>query len=220
MAEPRWTTAVFDLDGTLIDTIRLIVDSYQYMFEKVLGHRWEDEDEIKSWIGTPLLKTFERVKPGHSEEMLSVYHEFNLSRAPEYIRAYDGIPAMFAALRAAGVKYGVATSKLRFSAELGLDIAGLSDVPLLVAADDVTEHKPSPVPLLKSIELLAGDPARSVYVGDSSVDLQAAHNAGMAAVGVTWGAMSAADLAEEHPTHLVSTAAELTVLITGAEGEK
>lgn len=207
---------VFDLDGTLIDSIGLIVHSYQHTFETMLGRRHDDEDEIRSWIGTPLLTVFERLVPGRAEEMYTIYNEWNIAHTEEYVHAYEGIHELLVALEAAGVPAGIATSKRRPAAHLGLSVAGLTEVvPLLVSADEVTEHKPKAAPLLLAVSKLGGDVSRSVYVGDSVVDLQAARNAGMASVAVTWGASPRALLAAEEPTFIVDTPSELTALAIG-----
>lgn len=217
MADSRWPTVVFDLDGTLIDTIRLIVDSYQYTLESVLGRRWPDEDEIQTWIGTPLLKIFDRLAPGRAEELVEVYTTWNLDHTADYVAPYPGVKHLLESLTAAGVATGVATSKRRVAAELGISLCELTDdIALLVTAEDVPRHKPHPEPLLRAVELLEGDPATAVYVGDSAVDIQSAHRAGMDSVAVTWGAFPADKLAQENPTHQVNSVDQLAALVLGS----
>ncbi|WP_028708291.1 HAD family hydrolase [Propionicicella superfundia] len=219
MGTPRWPTVVFDLDGTLLDSVDLIIDSYQHTFREILGHPWDDVTEVRSWIGTGLRIVFGRILPGRADEMVDVYTRWNIANTARYVRAYPGILGMLADLSAAGVRTGVATSKRRPAAELGMACAGLAErVPLLVTGDDVTSFKPEPEPLWKAVAALGGDTAAAAYVGDAVVDVRAARNAGMAAVAVAWGAGEDADLAAEHPGHVVATATDLTALVLGPRG--
>lgn len=218
MGEPRWPTVVFDLDGTLLDSVALIVDSYQHTFRTMLGHSWDDVVEIRSWIGTPLVVVFERILPGRAEEMIDVYTRWNIANTPRYVRPYPGVLDMLTALTDAGVDIGVATSKRRPAAEAGMAHAGLTDrVPLLVTGDDTTTFKPEPEPLRKAVSLLGGHPETSAYVGDAVVDIRAARNAGMSAVAVEWGAGEDAALRGAGPGYVVATATDLTTLVLRGE---
>jgi len=212
---PRWPVVIFDLDGTLIDSIGLIVASYQYAFRTVLGHE-EDEARIKTWIGQSLIGTMREHYPDHADELFETYTTWNEAHTPEMIREYPGVPELVSSLVDSGVRVGAATSKRRGQAQWGLDLARLGDlVPLLVAHEDVDAHKPDPAPLLLAAEKLGAAPGQgmSVYVGDAAVDVLAAHNAGMDSVGCTWGAGAESDLIEASPTALVTSVAELRAVL-------
>ena len=208
-AGPRWPVVLLDVDGTLVDSIGLIVESYQYAFRTVLGHPW-DEAEIKTWIGQSLYESMRRDFPDHADELVAAYREWNHAHADERQSGYPGMRELVVDLGAAGVRMGAVTSKRRPSAQRSLDVAGLTDlVPLLIAHDDVDECKPSPKPLLAALKELGGRPAECVYVGDAVVDVQAAKHAEMSAVAVTWGAGTKKALEEAAPTAICDTAAEL-----------
>jgi pyrophosphatase PpaX len=185
---PRWPCVVFDLDGTLVDTIDLIVDSYQYAFETVLGSL-EDEARIRAWIGQPLIRAFREASPQDAERLYETYLEWNQANTERLIRRYAGIDRLLRDLSEAGVVVAAATSKRRASAEMAADLTGLSShLDVLVTMEDTILHKPDPEPLLLAVNRLGATPDQAVYVGDAIVDVQAARNAGMAAVAVTWGA--------------------------------
>ena len=185
---PRWPTVVFDLDGTLADTLPLIIASYQHTFRTVLGHE-EDPDRIRTWIGRTLPEIFTTYYRDHADELLATYLEWNDAHTEDLIRGFDGVRDVLADLSAAGLALGVATSKRRASARQAMDLLGLSEhLPVLVAMEDVETHKPDPAPLLLAVERLGGDPAAAVYVGDAVVDVRAGQAAGMATAAVTWGA--------------------------------
>lgn len=205
---PRWPVILFDLDGTLADTINLIVTSYQHAFREVIGREW-DPVEIKTWIGTSLIDAFRAaLGPELGQRAFEVYTTFNEANTVRLIRGYDGVPLLLADLTAAGVRCGVVTSKRRGQAQRAIDLCGL-DVPLLIAHEDVEAHKPDPRPLLKGLELLQGTVDTAVYVGDAAVDTIAAHRAGLDAIAVTWGAGARADIETAQPLMICDTVAQM-----------
>lgn len=209
MLTPRWPVVLFDLDGTLADTIGLIVASYNHAFRQVMGTE-RDEAEIRAWIGRPLLESFARVAPEHAEELDRVYREWNIEHTLDLLHDYPGLSELLVDLGDAGVRTGVVTSKRRETAVLALRGVGIEGlIPLLATLEDTERHKPLPDPLLHAASLLGADPRDCVYVGDAAVDIEAAHAAGMAAVGVTWGAGLPDDLEAARPDAVVGSAHEL-----------
>jgi pyrophosphatase PpaX len=213
VSSPRWPYVVFDLDGTVVNTIPLIIASYQHAMRDVLGEV-PSAAEARSWIGEPLYTTFGARHPERARELIDSYVAWNAAHLPELLQDFPGTPELLAGLRDAGVTIGVATSKRRVSAENTLRHAGLTDLlEVTVAMDDTDAHKPSPEPLLLALERLGGRPGEAVYVGDAGVDVLAARAAGMASVAVTWGAAARADLEAAEPDVLVDTVAELQSLL-------
>lgn len=213
MRTPLWPNVLFDLDGTLADTIGLIVTSYNHAMSTVIGQT-RDPDEIRSWIGRPLVETFEDVDPVRAGELDRVYREWNLANTHRLIRRYDGVAELIEALTEAGVRTGVVTSKRRATARTALDAVGLSGgIPLLAGLEDTATHKPGPEPLLYAAKALDAAPVDCVYVGDAAVDVLAARAAGMASVGVTWGAGLRASLVAAAPDALVDTVVDLSALL-------
>ncbi len=212
----RWPVAIFDLDGTLADTVNLIVESYQHAFRTVIG-REEDPEVIRSWIGRPLATAFGDHSPEHADELYETYLAWNADNTERLIRSYDGAREVLASLGTAGVKVGVATSKRRDSAQQAMDLLGLTEhVSVLVGLEDSELHKPDPTPLLLALERLdESDPSRAVYVGDAVVDVLAGKAAGMATVSVTWGAGVRGALEKVRPDGIADTPAQLAdVLLT------
>ena len=215
MSNPRWSTAVFDLDGTLADTINLIVESYQHAFRTVIG-RVEDPDVIRSWIGRPLIDAFRDHSPEHADELYATYLQWNTDNTERLIRTYDGVIEVLGDLSAAGVHVGIATSKRRASATQAMDLLGISQhVDVLVAMEDTERHKPDPTPLLLALERMGRSSNAAVYVGDAVVDVLAGKAAGMDTIAVTWGAGLPDVLATVKPTAVVTTADELRSAILG-----
>jgi len=211
----RHRVVLFDLDGTLADTIPLIVASYQHAFRTVLAEEVE-EGRARAWIGRPLLPALLEESPEHGHELDRVYREWNLANTPSLIRRYPGVPELLAQLTAAGVTCAVATSKRRETARLALVGVGIDHLVDVVAGlEDTAAHKPAPDPLLFAAASLGVDPAHCVYVGDATVDVLAARAAGMAAVAVTWGAGEREALVAAGPDALVDTVADLATYLLG-----
>jgi pyrophosphatase PpaX len=207
---------LFDLDGTLADTIPLIVASYQHAFRAVLGEEVA-EARARAWIGRPLLPALREESPEHGDELDRVYREWNLANTAALIRRYAGVPELLADLTAAGITCAVATSKRRETARIALVGVGIDHLVDVVAAlEDTTAHKPAPDPLLHAAATLGVEPADCVYVGDATVDMLAARAAGMAAVAVTWGAGERDALRATGPDAVVDTVADLATYLLGS----
>lgn len=199
----------------MVNTIPLIIASYDYAMRHVLGERVGPE-EARGWIGQTLYDTFHARYPEDADALISAYIEFNLASMQTMLEQYSGMRQLLTDLVSSGVRIGVATSKRRSSAEITLRYSGLEDViPVTVAMDDTERHKPHPDPLLLALERLGADPAQTVYIGDAVVDVQAAHAAGLPAISVSWGAVDAAVLTAAQPEHLVSEMDELRHLLLG-----
>ncbi|WP_392544334.1 HAD family hydrolase [Oryzobacter telluris] len=215
MTTPRWRTVIFDLDGTLADTIPLIVASYQHAFRTVLGEEVE-EARARAWIGRPLLAALLEESPERGVDLDLAYREWNLANTARLIRRYDGVPELLEALDAAGVRSAVATSKRRETAQLALDGVGIAHlVEVAAGLEDTDRHKPEPDPLLHAASALGVDPATCVYVGDATVDVLAAKAAGMAAVAVTWGAGERGALEAAGPEVVLDTVPDLQAYLLG-----
>ena len=204
---------VFDVDGTVADTVALIIASYDHAVNSVLGFH-PDPALCRSWIGQTLADTFTRHWPSQADVLIATYRAFNETHHDELVKPYPGVSELLSALTAAGITTGVATAKGRRGAERSLRVLGLP-ITVTVAMEDTVTHKPDPAPLLLALERLGGVPSRAVYVGDAVVDVQVAKAAGMASIAVTWGAGDPAALVAAEPTALASTADELRALLLG-----
>lgn len=211
----RWQTIFFDLDGTLADTIPLIVASYQHAFREVRGEEIDDA-RARAWIGRPLLAALLEEDPERGHDLDRTYREWNLANTERLIRRYAGVPEMLATLTAAGANLHIVTSKRRDTARLALAGVGIDHlIDVAGGLEDTVKHKPDPEPLVAAAARLGVDPATAVYVGDATVDILAARGAGMAAIAVTWGAGEREALEATTPDTIVDTVDELTAYLLG-----
>ncbi len=197
--------ALFDFDGTLVDTTELIYQSMRHATGEVLGKDLPREILLAN-VGQPLPRQMELIDAERAEALLESYRLHNEEHHDALIQAFPGVEDSLARLRSAGVRVAVVTSKRRFSVEMALTrFPGLGEVVnRFVTMEDTTGHKPDPEPLLKGLELLGHiPPEAAAYVGDSPFDVAAARAAGVTSVAVSWGAFSEDTLREAEPDHLV-----------------
>lgn len=214
--KPKRDVALFDLDGTVLDTYAPILESMRYATKTVFGEALPDS-KLVSLVGQPLatqMQAFAAERGCGSEvadELTRVYREYNERDLDEKSFPFPGIPEAIASLKNAGFTVGVVTSKRAVLATKSLKAHGLFDVFACVnGAEDSTAHKPDPDPLLTAAKKLGVSPDRCVYVGDSPYDLQAAHAANMPCVGVAWGKFFGREiLLEQMPSVLIASPEEL-----------
>jgi len=208
---PPYRTLLFDLDGTLIDSIGLIVDSYHHTMAAHGLPPLPDEYWTRG-TGTPLRV---QLAPFVSEQLpvevlIATYREYNLANHDARVRAFPGVTDAITRLHAGGCRLGLVTSKNRQGSLRGLGVAGIAHAfELIVTADDVVHPKPHPEPVLRALEGLGAEPDECVYVGDSVHDLESGRAAGVATAAVVWGAMPRQALASARPDHWIETAADL-----------
>lgn len=208
---PQMSTVLFDLDGTLIDSVRLILDSYHHTLAR---HRLPPRDDAfwLAGLGTPLRVQFREwaSDPVQLEEMIATYREYNLSHHDDMVTVYAGVPAMIGAIRRAGLRTGLVTSKNRPGALRGLAHVGLADtMDVIVGADEVANPKPHPEPVRLALRLLGADAPSAAYVGDSIHDMESGRAAGVLTAAVLWGPFGREDLAPAGPDHWLERPGDL-----------
>jgi pyrophosphatase PpaX len=215
--------ALFDLDGTLIDTTELILQSFAHAFDAHLPGRLPTRADLVSTFGRSLPAALlelavlngaadpERL----ADEMLTTYRDFQKVHHDTLIQPFDGIAEMLAALDARGYRLGVVTSKMQHFARRGMRIFDLEKYfDVAVFHDDVTRHKPDPEPLLEAARRAAVDPRNAFYIGDSIHDVVAGRAAGMTTVAVLWGPFERDVLEGVQPAHIVTKPDDLLALLT------
>ncbi len=199
----------FDLDGTLIDPIPLIMESFRHTMRIHLGAA-ADDAVWRAGFGRPLrpqLRRFAR-DDHHAAQMVDTYRAYTNAHHDRLLKSYTGMTELLAALRHAGVRLAVVTSKTHALARRGLRCCGLSEqFGVLVGADDVSRHKPHPAPVVAAPATLSADPVDAVFIGDSPHDIQAGHAAGVLTAAALWGAFTREVLARGMPDHWLSTPA-------------
>jgi phosphoglycolate phosphatase len=219
-----YNLAIFDFDGTLVDSAPGIIDVMKDVVEENnLPPRILEEWRVL--IGVPLMRQMEIVFPDESEEywlrLATRYREIYDSKTIEICPLFPGLKNMLERLKNAGIKITIASSKRRPLVQIVLDHHDLAKYfTLLIGAQDVANHKPHPESVFKTLEKLQMRPDEAVVIGDSSYDLDMARNAGVEAIGVTTGVHSADVLAKSEPKYIVKGLDEvLPIILNGRNGK-
>ena len=208
-------TILFDLDGTLIDSVRLILDSYHHTLQ-VHGLPARTDEEWLRGVGTPLRAQFTEWDGtgGAVDAMIATYRDYNVQHHDAMVTVYPGVVELVVALRAAGRRTGLVTSKNRQGALRGLRLVGLDAlIDVLVCADDVVNAKPHPEPVEKAVALLDADPATTVFVGDSIHDMYSGRAAGVRTAAALWGPFGRGHLEDATPDYWLEQPDDLRRLV-------
>jgi len=218
---------LFDLDGTLVDTIPLILACYEHTLRAHLPGYDPGRRVIISNLGRSLddiLMDYARdagaADPAAAgREMLQTYRAFQRVHLPLLIRPYEGVREMLEGLRARGLTLGVVTSKVEWAARETYERYGLDRfLSIEVFHDDTVRHKPDPEPLQHAAEKGGLEAARTVYVGDSVHDMAAGRAAGMRTIGALWGPSGREELLGAGADEIAERPQDVLHLIGGPEG--
>jgi HAD superfamily hydrolase (TIGR01549 family) len=209
----NFKAVLFDVDGTLVDSMGKITNGLGDAYEKLTGKRPEDAT-IRGLIGLPLNVQLRKYgKPDATDEEMEEMIQYTISRYEHHKHLEHEIPQAIEVLKfchLAGLKTALVTSKN--SAEMAMfapHFSGMEYVDASVSASDVAQPKPHPECVLRACELLNVAPQDSLYIGDSIFDMQCARAAGSTPVAVAYGSVTASDLAGEMPALLLETPEDL-----------
>lgn len=204
---------LFDLDGTLLDTNELIIQSFQHTYKMHLNKQVDKEDIIKNF-GEILKITLDREFGEDSEKAIKTYRNFQTGNFEKLITIQKGVREGIIELDRQGYKLGIVTSRLNDSAIKGLKHFGLMDYfESIIGADDTDQHKPDPTPALMALKELEGKPEETILVGDSPFDILCGKNAGITSVAVGWSALPMDRILNYEPDYVVESMEELMRLV-------
>jgi pyrophosphatase PpaX len=196
---------LFDLDGTLLDTIDLLLDCMAHAFA---GRAFvPTRAQWTAGIGTPLRQQMRewRVAEHELEDVVARYRAHQDVHLERMTSVFPGGHEVLRWARDRGIATGVVTSKGRGMTERSLRHVGLLDAfDVIVTADETDRHKPDPAPVHFALDRLGVAPSRALFVGDSTHDMHAGRAAGTATGAALWGPFSRAALAAARPTHWLS----------------
>ena len=213
----RVKLAIFDLDGTLLDTIGDLAASCDAVMQ-MNGLPQHTTDEYRQMVGRGILRLVEAAipkqmrSPEYVEKVRRDFVAYYLDHIDLHTHPYNGIPELINAMTERGVKIAVASNKFQAGTErlIRSFFPGVEFVAVLGQRVGVP-LKPDPQIDLEIIEAAGVEPSETLHIGDSGVDMQTAHAAGVRAVGVTWGFRSREELAEsgadvivDHPEEILN----------------
>ncbi len=207
----KYQAAIFDLDGTLADTLPLIYTAFNEAVEPLLGRTLEDA-EIRAMFGPPdnaILRSI-AAKDQAEQAIVRYISAYNRDHS-RLVTLFDGISALLHDAREAGIKLAVVTGKSRITATYSLEQLGIAECfEVVYSGDDVTVQKPDPEALIAALRDLSVRADRAVVmIGDSAADILAGQAAGIATIGVLWGSPDHAALIAAGPDTVCATVDEL-----------
>ncbi len=210
-------TIIFDLDGTLLNTLWDLTEATNYAL-KECGYPERSYDEIRHFVGNGVEMLIRRAVPQDTsedriQEVLAIFKIFYMHNSRNNTKPYDGIIELLEHLKKKGFKIGVVSNKFDKAVK---DLCnnyffGLIDVVTGESAN--VPKKPSPIGVLKTIEELGANPDKTVLVGDSEVDIETAKNAGIYSVGVLWGFRDEQTLIDAGADELVDSPERLEMIL-------
>ena len=183
--------AVFDLDGTILDTLEDLTSAVKFALENN-GLPTRSRDEVRSFVGNGIVNLMKRAAGENAKDgdkVLADFKEYYKAHCAEQTKPYKGILTLLDNLKANGVKLAVLSNKAHFATIALADryFPGVFDT---VAGENETagiRKKPAPDALYAIIERYGANKKETVYIGDSEVDIQTAKNAGVDCISVCWG---------------------------------
>jgi pyrophosphatase PpaX len=206
---------LFDLDGTLIDSIELILGAARHAFIGFDGRAPTDE-EWRAGIGRPLQTVLREYAPDDAEaaRLFGRYRAYQLEHHDRLVRPYAGIVETVQRLAHEGHPMALVTSKADWLAEKALVLVGLDRlIPTIVGCDTCVNHKPHPEPVERALALLRSAPEDAIFVGDSPHDVESGRAAGVRTIGVTWGAATGDELARAGADLVIHEVEQLPVAV-------
>ncbi|MGI6766649.1 MAG: HAD family hydrolase [Lentihominibacter sp.] len=180
-------TIIFDFDGTVMDTNKVIIASWQHTYNALTGSDGNLE-YILGTFGEPLEYSLNTAFPDvPTEKSVEIYRSFHRENFGPMIELFPGVRNLLEEVKVRGYKTGIATSRVRFTLHQGLRQYGIEKYfDALISAEDVTEHKPAPETLFKVLAKLDSKPENAIMIGDTMPDILCARNAGVKSVLVAW----------------------------------
>ena len=207
---------IFDLDGTLLNTLGDLASSVNFALREC-GYPERTVDEVRSFIGNGVIMLMRRSVPKGTNEAdekacFEKFRAYYLEHMEDTTAPYDGVNELIEKLSARGIKTAVVSNKLDAGVK-GLCEKYFPGLTCAFGVNDESERKPAPANVFKALSKLGVEKDEALYVGDSEVDVQTAQNAGLEMVGVTWGYRSRETLVSSGANHIVEKPEELLGLV-------
>jgi pyrophosphatase PpaX len=211
----RPIAVLFDLDGTLIDSIGLLLASVRHAFEDFSG-RAPTEQEWIAGIGTPLASQLGAFC-STDEQLKAItlrYRTFQRAAHDRLTSAFPGTLQVLGTLAAAGHPMGIVTSKSNEMMDRALDLTKIAPyMTTTIGCDSCSLHKPDPFPVRMALGELGYDASEAVFIGDSPHDINSGNSAGVVSIAAMWGPFSREQLQPANPAYFLDDISQLPELV-------
>lgn len=210
-------TIIFDLDGTLLNTLEDLRDSVNFALKKQ-NFPLRTLPEIRSFVGNGIRLLMERAVPENIDaETFEIcfkdFCDYYKIHMEDKTAPYEGINEMLEKIKAEGFKTAIVTNKADFAAQDLCKRMFGSTIDLVVGSSDARPNKPAPDGVYYALEVLGSKLQNTVFVGDADTDILTANNAGLDSIGVLWGFRDRKIIEKEGAKYIVTTVKELEKLL-------
>ena len=208
---------LFDLDGTLADSVALLLAAFHHTFATHRPDSTPSDQEWISGIGTPLITQMRHFVPFEDDAQLMIvtYRDFQRTHHDEMLREFEGVGETLSLLKSLGHPTALVTSKSNDLAQRALTWLHLTDsIDVVVGMDSTERHKPDPAPVRYALSALHTDARNALFLGDSPHDIAAGNAAGVTSVAALWGPFSRTVLEQARPTWFLEHIRQLPALIS------
>ncbi|MHC1747932.1 MAG: HAD family hydrolase [Cellulosilyticaceae bacterium] len=209
---------IFDLDGTLLDTIQDLAEATNYALT-AHGYNTYDTNQYKTFVGNGVYKLIERALPKEAcdeKSILKVKETFDLyygEHSMDHTAPYIGIVALLQKLKEKGIRMGVVSNKPDLYVKALVEEVFGTWIEAAIGQREGIPHKPSPEGTYEMLEILGLAKEECIFVGDSNVDIKTSKNAGLFSVGVLWGFRTKEELEKEGANKVIESPQELLAIV-------
>ena len=187
----RYDTVIFDLDGTLLNSLDDLAASVNYAL-KECNYPLRTTEEVRTFIGNGVSVLMRRAIPKEATDAehskaLEIFKNYYAHNSTNRTRPYDGVLELLGELKSKGCSLAIVSNKIDFAVKDLCKEFFDRYIDVAVGDSDDTENKPAPDMVYKALDMLGKSRDRAVYIGDTDVDLQTAQNSGMDCISVSWG---------------------------------
>ena len=210
-----YNTYIFDLDGTLLDTLGDLAAATNYALRQH-GMPEHSIDDVRRFVGNGVRKLMERAIPDGThnpdfEATFATFRQYYMQHSLDTTQPYEGISETLAALKAKGCRLAVVSNKMMAATQELCQHFFPDTIEVAIGENEAAgiRKKPAPDTVFAALDALGVGKGNAVYVGDSDVDIQTAANAGLPCISVLWGFRDKAFLTENGAKTFIFTPSEL-----------
>ncbi len=211
----RYKALLFDLDGTLLNTNELIIESFLHILGEKFPGKY-DREAVLPFLGPSLKETFDSIDPTMTEMLMASYREWNVRNHDAMVTPFDGVVETLQKLKEQGYKIAIVSTKRREMIEKGLGLINCEKLfDTIVGLEDITNTKPDPEPILLALKQLDVKPKDALMIGDNYHDIVGGQRAGTDTAAVAWSIKGEAFLATFNPTYMLQHISEVIDIAAG-----
>lgn len=211
----QYKALLFDLDGTLLDTNELIIESFLHVLGETFPGKYSRETVIP-FLGPPLHESFDGIDPTLTKTLTAAYRKWNIDKHDQMVVPFDGVVETLRQLKKEGYKIAIVSTKRREMIEKGLKLIECEHIfDTIVGFEDVTNTKPDPEPIQIALHRIGANKEEALMIGDNFHDIVGGQRAGVDTAAVAWSLKGEAFLATYQPTFMLHHISELLDIAKG-----